>query len=95
MSRNARSTAGRTRGTGRFGAPFAFVRAGAALLTPLRQVVARHSFSETMSHASITTSPVGESATARGASTMVEDAAFEDPALFFAPRKAARRRRSA
>ena len=71
------------------------VRAGVALLTPLRQVVARHSFSESLSQSSITLSPVGQSATARGAATLVEDAAFEDPASFFRDPAAARRKRSA
>jgi predicted NBD/HSP70 family sugar kinase len=61
------------------------VRAGELLLEPLRRTVARHSFSENISHARIVASMPGAAATARGAATLVMDAAFEEPGLFFRP----------
>lgn len=59
------------------------VRAGELLLGPLRQTVARHCFSENFSHARILPSRLDESATARGAATLLLDAALESPNEFF------------
>ena len=65
------------------------VRAGELLLGPLRETVARHCFSENFSHVRILASRLGESATARGAATLIFDEAVEAPQTFFkgAPRK--------
>lgn len=65
------------------------VRAGDLLLGPLRETVARHCFSENFSHVRILPSRLGESATARGAATLIFDEAVEAPQTFFkgAPRK--------
>jgi predicted NBD/HSP70 family sugar kinase len=65
------------------------VRAGELLLGPLRETVARHCFSENFSHVRILASRLGESATARGAATLIFDEAIEAPQTFFkgAPRK--------
>jgi predicted NBD/HSP70 family sugar kinase len=59
------------------------VRAGELLLGPLRQTVARHCFSENFSHARILPSRLDESATARGAASLVLEAAMESPSQFF------------
>ncbi len=59
------------------------VRSGELLLGPLRQTVARHCFSENFSHSRILASRLGESATARGAATLLLDAALEAPLEFF------------
>ncbi len=67
------------------------VRAGELLLGPLRQTVARHSFSENFSHARILPSRLNDSSTARGAATLILDAALEEPLRFFpAPRRKVR-----
>jgi predicted NBD/HSP70 family sugar kinase len=59
------------------------VRSGELFLGPLRATVSRHSFSENFSHSRILASRLGESATARGAATLVLDAALEAPLEFF------------
>jgi predicted NBD/HSP70 family sugar kinase len=59
------------------------VRSGELFLGPLKETVSRHSFSENFSQARIVASRLGESATARGAATLVLDAAFEAPLEFF------------
>jgi predicted NBD/HSP70 family sugar kinase len=67
------------------------VRAGELLLGPLRQTVARHSFSENFSHARILASRLNDSSTARGAATLILDAALEEPLRFFpSPRRKVR-----
>ena len=58
------------------------VRAGEILMKPMRDTVARHSFSENFSHARIVASHTGESTTARGAATLILDAAIDDPSIF-------------
>lgn len=63
-------------------------RAGELLLEPLRKTVARHCFSENFSHARILLARLDESATARGAASLVLEAALEAPHEFFRePRK--------
>lgn len=59
------------------------VGAGERLMAPLRDTVAKHCFSENFSHARILASKPGEFATARGAATLMLDAAFDAPDLFF------------
>jgi predicted NBD/HSP70 family sugar kinase len=59
------------------------VDAGELLMGPLRQTVAKHCFSENFMHARILTSKPGEFATARGAATLILDASFEAPDVFF------------
>jgi predicted NBD/HSP70 family sugar kinase len=59
------------------------VRAGDLLLGPLRDTVSKNCFSENFSHVNIVASRLGESATARGAATIIFDEAIESPATFF------------
>ncbi len=59
------------------------VRSGELLLAPLRETVARHCFSENFSHVRILPSRLGESATARGAATLIFEEAVEAPGAFF------------
>jgi predicted NBD/HSP70 family sugar kinase len=59
------------------------VRAGDLLLGPLRETVARHCFSENFLHVRILPSRLGESATARGAATLIFEEAVESPGAFF------------
>lgn len=59
------------------------VRAGDLLLGPLRETVSKNCFSENFSHVHIVASRLGESATARGAATMIFDEAIESPGTFF------------
>jgi predicted NBD/HSP70 family sugar kinase len=59
------------------------VRSGDLLLGPLRDTVAKNCFSENFSHVHIVASRLGESATARGAASIIFDEAIESPATFF------------
>ncbi|MDP1917678.1 MAG: ROK family transcriptional regulator [Myxococcales bacterium] len=59
------------------------VRVGDLLLGPLRETVSKNCFSENFSHVHIVASRLGESATARGAATIIFDEAIESPATFF------------
>jgi predicted NBD/HSP70 family sugar kinase len=71
------------------------VRADALLLDAVRTTVARHCFSESLSHARILAGRGGQDSVARGAATLVLDAALESPAQFLvAPKSAVRRRRA-
>ncbi|MDP1822779.1 MAG: ROK family transcriptional regulator [Archangium sp.] len=67
------------------------VRAGDLLLAPLRETVAKHCFSENFSHVRILPSKLGESATARGAATLIFDEALDAPATFFRSTRSQRR----
>ena len=59
------------------------VRSGDLLLGPLRETVSKNCFSENFSHVHIVASRLGESATARGAASIIFDEAIESPATFF------------
>ncbi|MCU0698947.1 MAG: ROK family transcriptional regulator [Myxococcaceae bacterium] len=59
------------------------VRTGDLLFAPLRETVSKNCFSENFSHVHLVASRVGESATARGAATLLFDEAIESPASFF------------
>ena len=59
------------------------VRAGDLFLGPLRATVVKHCFSENFAHVQILPSKLGESSTARGAATLIFDAAMDDPGTFF------------
>jgi len=64
------------------------VRAGDLLLEPLRETLATRSLSESIAHAEVVESKLGEPVTAIGAATFVLQAALEDLSLFPVPRLA-------
>jgi len=71
------------------------VRAEALLLDAVRQTVARHCFSESLSHARIVAGRGGPDSVARGAATLVLDSAMESPEQFLATPKPRRMERRA
>jgi predicted NBD/HSP70 family sugar kinase len=58
-------------------------RVGDLFFGPLRETVAKNCFSENFSHVNLVASRLGESATARGAATLIFDEAIEAPGTFF------------
>lgn len=60
----------------------ALVRAGEALLSPLRETLATRSLSESIVHAEVVPSQLGERGTAIGAATHVLETALEDLSMF-------------
>jgi predicted NBD/HSP70 family sugar kinase len=66
----------------------ALVRTGELLLAPLRETLETRSLSESIAHAEVVQSKLGEQGTAIGAATFVLEAALEDLSMFPIPKLA-------